>query len=326
MEKEKIKIGIIGTGRIAKRFVTDAWQKLDVEIVGVYNPHENSARSFCEQVGINIDCAFSKWDRFVTVIDAAYVASPLCTHYDYIEKLLNLKVHVLCEKPMVVSQEQAKTVYALAKTNNCVLMEGIKTAYSPGFKQLMEQVGSEKIGDIADVEACFTKLVRPGLREWTHIADCGSMTELGTYGCFVVTKILGWNFTRVYHFSIRNGDGVDKFTKVFFEYDNNAIGLAKAGIGVKSEGELIISGTKGYILVKAPWWMPRCIEVHYEDTNKTETYQCDYEGNGLQYELEHFISRIRGNNVKEVISVEQSIAIAGIMEKFLREEKKYRKY
>lgn len=319
-----VRLGIVGTGRIAKRFVTDAWQELDVEITAVYNPNDGSAQKFCDEMKLE-KCAYTDWNDFVATIDAAYVASPLHTHNMYIQKLLQSKIHVLCEKPMVISGEQAENVYLLAQNNKCVLMEGIKTAYSPGFKKLQELLECKKIGEVKDVEACFTKLVQPGLREWTHIEDCGSMTELGTYGSFAITSILGNNYTDIRHISLRNDNGVDTFTKVFFEYGNEAAGLVKAGIGVKSEGELIISGTNGYILVRAPWWMPECIEVHYEDASKTEVYNCDYQGNGLQYELEHFIKRIKGECVDNLVKNEQSIQIAYIMEKFLEKEKIYRK-
>lgn len=317
-----IRLGIIGTGRIAKRFVYDAWQGLDVEIVGVYNPHMESAEKFCAEN--HVKAAYSEWNLFIHAIEAVYVASPLGTHAEYVKKALEAGIHVLCEKPMVVSGAQAEELFALADEKQCVLMEGIKTAYSPGYKKLRELLEEKPIGEIRDVEACFTKLVKPGLREWTHLEDCGSMTELGSYGCFAVLSILGEDYVESHHVSLRNEDGVDIFTKVFFSYHSYAMGLVKSGIGVKSEGELLISGTKGYILVKAPWWMPKCIEVHFEDANKTQIYTCEYVGNGLQYELEHFVKRIKGTQMASGVTKEQSIKIAYIMEEFLRQEKDYR--
>lgn len=317
-----IRIGIVGTGRIAKRFVDDAWQGLDVEITAVYNPNMESAKRFCDECGLsNVS---ENWDEFVADIDAAYVASPLHTHFYYTEKLLKARKHVLCEKPMVISRDQSLRAFRLAEENNCVLMEGIKTAYSPGFKKTIELVQSGCIGEIIDVEACFTKLVEPGLREWTHVEDCGSMTELGTYGCFAVTKLLGTNYSNWRYTSIRDKNGVDKFTKVFFEYGDTTTGLVKAGIGVKSEGELILSGTNGYILVRAPWWMPTQIEVHYEDASKTEVYNTEFNGNGLQYELEYFVKQIQNNILVDEETKNQSITIASIMEEFINSEIGYR--
>ena len=318
-----IRLGIIGTGRIAKRFVYDAWQEFDVEIVAVYNPHEDSVRNFCAET--NLECTYLNWREFVNEIDAAYVASPTGTHFEYVDKLLHSGIHVLCEKPMVLSKEQAEYLYELAEKMKCVLMEGIKTAYCPGFLEVLDIINQGKIGKVQDVEACFTKIVDLKCREWTHIKDCGSMTELGTYGCYAVIKILGCDFSDVRFVSIRDENGVDAYTKVFFEYENNVLGLVKTGIGVKSEGELIIAGTKGYILVKAPWWLTRCVEIHYEDQTKTEVYNYEYIGNGLQYELGYFLGKIQDLDLPNMVTREQSVAIAEIMQKFLEKESIYRR-
>lgn len=319
-----VRLGIVGTGRIAKRFVTDAWQGLDVEIIAVYNPHDGSAQKFCDEVKLG-QCAYTDWNDFVNVIDAAYVASPTGTHFEYVKKLLQTGKHVLCEKPMVLLKKQAEYLFDLANSRGCVLVEGVKTAYSPGFNALLRIIESGKIGSVRDVEACFTKLVNPEMREWTHVEDCGSMTELGTYGCFAVTKIFGTKYTDVRTVSIRNERGIDAYTKVFFEYGTEKFGLVKAGIGVKSEGKLIVSGTKGYILVRAPWWLTKCIEIHYEDTEKTEVYNFEFDGNGLQYELDYFVKKINGKNIQDAVSREQSVAMADIMEQFLKQENIYRK-
>ena len=82
-----VRLGIVGTGRIAKRFVTDAWQELDVEITAVYNPHDGSAKKFCDEMKLE-KCAYTDWNDFVATIDAAYVASPLGTHAEYVKKAL----------------------------------------------------------------------------------------------------------------------------------------------------------------------------------------------------------------------------------------------
>ena len=84
---------------------------------------------------------------------------------------------------------------------------------------------------------------------------------------------------------IHSNMGLDKFTKASFIYANG-MGLAKTGIGVKSEGELIISGTKGYIYCEAPWWLTKHFEVRYENAAKRDVYEYEYEGSGLQYELD----------------------------------------
>ena len=119
---------------------------------------------------------------------------------------------------------------------------------------------------------------------------------------------------------------MDIFTKVFLEYPaGRASGIAKAGLGVKSEGELIISGTKGYIVVRAPWWMTSHFEVRYEDPDQREIYDFPFVGNGLQYELCAFLNRIEGMTEGSWVTARESAVLAGIMGRFLERERPYRK-
>ena len=318
------RLGIIGTGRIANRFATDAWQGLDVQLSAVYNPNVKSAEDFCQRHDIPLGT--DNWTIFMEQIDAAYIASPTSTHSDYTRRLLEGGKHVLCEKPMLLKECEARELFAIARARNLVLMEAIKTAYCPGFVALLEVVKEGRIGEVRDVEACFTKLVDPNLRELLDRECGGSLTEVGTYGCFAVLKILGSDYGKMQFAVQRNAHGMDIFTKVFFEYKSgNQTGLVKAGLGVKSEGELIISGTQGYILVQAPWWLTKHFEVRYEDCNKRDVYDYPFEGNGLQYELQYFLNRTQQKNTGDPNdTVQESIVLAGIMEQFLKREAEYR--
>lgn len=318
-----IKLGLIGTGRITRRFVEAVEKVKDVQLVCVYNPHIESVVNFVQSVWNgkpNEPTATDSWNRLLEMVDAIYIASPHPTHYEYIMKALNANKHVLCEKPMVLCAEEAVEAYDLAAQKNCILMEAIKTAYCPGFLAMMDMAQSGVIGEICDVEACFTKLVPTNMREYTDTIYGGSCTELGSYALLPIMKLLGTDYQEVSFQSLQAPNGVDKFTKICLTYQNGT-GLAKTGIGVKSEGELIISGTKGYIYCEAPWWLTKHFEVRYENSAKRDVYEYAYEGSGLQYELDYFVRKIYGQeiNLHVGITKEESVMAAGIMEKFLKE-------
>ena len=90
------------------------------------------------------------------------------------------------------------------------------------------------------------------------------------------------------------------------------------GLGVKSEGRLLVSGTKGYVVAEAPWWKTKYFEVHYEDPGEVEKYSERFLGDGLRYEISAFLSMIDGDDKDRFkLTWEDSIALAGIMERFL---------
>lgn len=322
--ESKIRLGIIGTGRIAHRFAKMANETELITISCVYNPRLQSAEQFAEDCGISFYT--DNWDTFVSRVDAAYIASPHQTHESYAKKLLETGVHVLCEKPMCFRRMEAETLYTLAKEKDCILMEALKTADCPGFLAMMEMAKSGVIGEIRDVEACFSRLTSTNLREYTDTECGGSFTEFGSYVLLPIFRLLGTGYQSFSSQSILAPNGVDSYTRLNFQYEN-AIAAAKTGLGVKTEGQLVISGTKGYILCESPWWLTRTFEVRYEDPNKREVYQYPYENSGLQYELETFIRRVQEKNVtlEGGISQEESVAMAGVMEDFLEKSQKERR-
>ena len=160
-----VKLGVIGTGRIAHRFVPEAKYVSGINTECVYNPNIESAKKFAEEFELNK--YFDSLDEFLAEVDAVYVASPHETHYQYIEAAVSQGKHVLSEKPMVLAKAEAEKLYTLAEKNNCILMEGIKTAYCPGFGQVLSIVRSGIIVQVKDVEACFTKLEKATVRELT---------------------------------------------------------------------------------------------------------------------------------------------------------------
>lgn len=314
-----MRIGIIGTGRIAARFADTALTGIESTYIScVYNPREESAVRFIQQH--NIQACTADWDEFVDNIDAAYVASPHETHYEYSRKLLLSGKHVLCEKPAALKKEQVRELIDIAQNNQLVYMEALKTAYCPGYKALIKIAESGRIGRIVEVEAAFSRLTPLNTREYKD-DDCnGSFLEFGSYTLLPVLTLLGCEYDHVTFRTVRAQNGVDAYTKAFIEYKDEYIdktAIVKTGLGAKTEGQLVVTGTNGYILAKSPWWLTKEFEVRYENPGKIERYRFGYEGTGLCYEVREFVHRIKNNDKKTVdISDNISIAMAGVMERF----------
>ena len=112
----------------------------------------------------------------------------------------------------------------------------------------------------------------------------------------------------------------DGFTKIDFVFDR-AVASARIGKAAKAEGEMVITGTKGYIYVPAPWWKTDYFEVRFENPaeNKRHFYQLD--GEGIRYEIVAFAKEVESGRRGLYISEETSKAIVNVIEDF--NEKKY---
>lgn len=319
-QKQRIqRIGIIGTGRIANRFVPEAKLVSGISTQGVYNPNKESTIVFAEKWDIN---AYTEKEAFYQDMDAVYIASPHETHYTYIKEALEHGKHVICEKPLALKKEQAEDVYSFAKNKGLVLFEAIKTAYCPGFQKLLEIACSGTIGNIRNVEACFTKLENTKKRELTDNIYGGSFLELGSYVLLPILKFFGVAYEKLEFDTIQAENGLDLFTRTVLRYPAG-IATATCGLGVKSEGRLLVSGTKGYIVVNAPWWKTTYFEVHDEDASKVDRYSETFLGDGLRYELSDFLAMINHNEKASFkLTRKESVTLAEIMEKFMDENRR----
>lgn len=317
-----IRIGVIGTGRIAVRFVPEAKYVSGVFVNSVYNPNLESAKEFGDK--FELDLATDNLEEFWEKVDAVYIASPHETHYTYAKEALEHGKHVLCEKPLAFKKAEAEELFALAHEKERVLLEAIKTAYCPGFVQMMGIAKSGVIGQICDVEACFTRLTGEEMRERQDTEYGGGFTEFGSHTLLPIMKLMGTNYKEVRFDSVKDEKGIDLYTKASFVYEHG-MALSKSGVGVKSEGQLLISGTKGYILAESPWWLTQYFEVRYEDPNKKDRYFSKFLGQGLRYEISDFAYMIQGHQGRSYkFTEEESIAIAGVMEQFLEKRRQER--
>ncbi|MCM1266066.1 MAG: Gfo/Idh/MocA family oxidoreductase [Candidatus Gastranaerophilales bacterium] len=314
-----MKLGIVGNGRIAGRFIAEARYVSGLSVEAVCGHNIDNVKQFAEKFELNN--YFVDYETFLKEVDAVYVASPHKTHYDYVKEAILNKKHVLCEKPMVLSEKQAIELFELAEENKVILQEAIKTAYAPCFTKLVNVAKSGLIGDIKDISATFTKLVtNKNLREYDKSMGGGSVTELATYPLCPIVKLLGTNYKDIHFNSFYDKEtGVDSYSKINLIYDN-ALATATIGIGVKKEGDLVIAGTKGYIYVPAPWWKTEYFEIRFEDLSKTQKVFTKFDGDGLRYELSEFLHSINSGRLSYKFNPDESICLAKIIDTFLNKE------
>ena len=310
--QDTYRIGVIGSGRIANRFVPETKVVNGAQVVAVLNPDKDEAEAFAKKYGIE---AYTDFDPFIEKVDVVYIASPHLTHYDYIKKSLLAGKHVLCEIPFTLKKDEAIELYRLAEEKNLVLMEASKTAYCPAFGHIVSLIKSGIIGDVVDVKASLSKMVEPPTRELDANQAGGAMTEHAPLTVMAIIKLLGLDWKDV-DFHTKKENGVDIYTKGVINYPH-ATSSFTLGIGVKTEGNLVISGTKGYVYVPAPWWLTSYFEVRYEDQTKNKKFFYSYDGEGLRYEIQEFFSMIV-NDRRSCYKLRrrESVAIAEIIEKF----------
>ena len=262
----------------------------------------------------------SKFVNGVEVVDeggdAVYLVSTPERRYEEVKTLLNKGKHVLCESPVALREAECVELFNLAKDKNCVLMDGIKTAYSTAYYRLLLLIKSGKIGDVLSVDATCTSM-KSCVNGNADDFKWNSICSWGPTALLPVFQILGTDYkskTITTHITNKNSN-YDGFTKIDFIYDK-AVATIKVAQQAKSEGELIVTGSKGYIYVPAPWWKTDYFEIRYENIADNKRYFYQLDGEGIRYEIVSFAKAIEGVQNTSYVSEKVSVAISKIMEDF----------
>lgn len=323
-ESERIvKLGVSGCGRIAKRFVPEAAFVDAVKVVALYDIDRAKAEVYSTELGVASVC--DSYEDLVERVEAVYLATPHLDHYEQAKYALEHGRHVLCETPMVLESNKAEELYALAKQKGLVLLEANKTAFCPAFNHLITLVKSGLIGDVVGIDASESKLwAKESLeRELDPTRAGGSLYEMGSYPLLPIIKLLGTDYRNINIYSRMNDNNVDVYTRGMMRYDS-AVCSFQLGLGVKTEGNLVISGTKGYAYVPSPWWKTEYFELRYEDQNQNKKYFYSWNEPGLRYEIQEFVSCvINGRLVSPRLTPKESICMARIMEQFSNRQNFY---
>ena len=309
-----VNIGVVGCGRIAQRFIPETTKVDAVRLAAVYDTSRKAAEAIVEDESLICE----SFEELVERVDAVYIATPHLAHYDQTKYALMHNRHVLCETPLVLRGDQAQELYELAREKSLVLLEANKTAYCPAFNHLITLIKSGLIGDVVGIDASESKLWGDEnlKRELNPNEAGGSLYEMGSYPLLPILKLLGTNHEDINIYSRRNGNGVDVYTRGIVRY-HNAIASFQLGLGVKTEGNLIISGTQGYAYVPSPWWKTDYFELRYEDQNRNKKYFYKWDEPGLRYEIHEFVSCIINRRYTSArLTPRESIAMARIMEQY----------
>lgn len=308
-EQHLVKLGLVGEAPYWTKLLKESAFVNGLKISAIWASKTTPlANVSAEQVFVTQD-----YTKMLEKVDAVYITSLPQQHYAQIKQALLEKKHVLCEAPVTLSTAEFDELTALAKENNVVLMTAIKTAYSTAYYRLILLAKTGKIGQIVSVDATCTSLqqVHDFNVFWNSICAWGPTALLPVF------QLLGTSYTKHNIISkfFNKQEYFDDFTKIDFCYPE-AVASIKVGKGVKSEGELIVSGTKGYIFVPAPWWKTDYFEIRYEDPNNNRRYFYQLEGEGIRYELVSFVQAITTNRSLTYITPEVSRALCKIMEDF----------
>lgn len=303
-EKRKINLGLLGgfEETVLNKYYQESTLVNGISVTALFNSSRIS------------DASIDDYNDFLDDCDSVYILSHPERHYEEIKHALEKGKHVLCEAPIALNRKDCEELFSIAKKNNLILMEAIKTAYSNAYNRLILLVKTGLIGNVVSIDSTCTSMQvlnnKQVAQSWNSICAWGPTAMLPIF------QLLNGPYETQFHSLFENEAlKYDSFTKIDFSFPSAAASI-KVGRGVKSEGELIISGTKGYVYVPAPWWKTDYFELRFEDPNNNRRYFYPLEGEGIRHQLLAFSKAILEGWKASNTQMEISMKISSVMEDF----------
>ena len=317
-EERELRIGLVGNSAVLNKFEQESHYVNGVSISGVYATDNTDLSDVIKKNYLNTD----QLETLLQVSDAVYIVSHPKKHYEQVKQALTAGKHVLCESPIAINVKEFEDLQCLAKERGLILMDSIKTAYSTAYNRMLVLAKSGKIGDIISVDSICTSLsdLEKKTKRGTSLDEVwNSICAWGPTAMLPIFQLLGTDYVNKQITSHLIAKDFDTFTKIAFVYPH-AVASMKVGKGVKSEGELIISGTKGYIYVPAPWWKTDYFEIRYENPTDNRRYFYQLDGEGIRYMIVNFLKSIETGRSFSDIDKEQSEGIVKQIDCFFKQK------
>lgn len=297
-----IALGIVGASRDIAKFIDECKYVSGVDVVGAFPDSDEFDLA-------GKTALFGTLEKLIEASDALYVANAPERRFATAKAGLEAGKDVLSESPVALAASEAEALFAVADERGLVFHEAVKTAYALAFSRLTLLVKSGMIGSPVSVRATCTSQA--------FTSPAGSLIGWGPIACLPIFEMLGTDYTAASAASLMSRtDGTDVYTKVDFIYPG-ACASIEVGSGAKSEGELVIAGTKGYVYVPSPWWKTDYFEVRFEDFSSNKRYFYQLNGEGIRDEISVFAKTIQdGKKPNLDITRDHTIALSRLIENY----------
>ncbi len=259
----KLNWGIITTGWIARKFVTDLLQSKTGRLVAVGARQLADAEKFAQDFGGAR--AHGSYEALLAdpEVQAVYIGTPHPLHKEWAIKAAQAGKHILCEKPLTLNRTDTQLIIDAARKHNVLLMEAYMYRFHPQTLKIVELVRSGIIGELRLIRASFNVLCHfdPEHRMFKKELGGGSILDLGCYPVsfsrHIAGATLGKAFADPLEFQgtghIHPAVGTDDFATAVAQYPGGLSAELSCGSLVLNDNSAQIYGTKGWIDVPNPF-------------------------------------------------------------------------
>ena len=246
---KKIKWGILGCGKIARKFAVDLKLVEGAECFAVASTDGSRAKHFAAEFGFQH--SFDSYQKLCDFpVNVIYIATPHGLHHDHVMMCLQHQKSVLCEKAFALNSHQLKEMVAESRSRGIFLMEAFWTRFLPQYVRLTEIIDSGQIGNICTISADFGFKMAdpPAPRLYDPLLGGGALLDIGIYPVFLAVNLLG-RPSEINALMVPFTTGVDQQIVANMRFENGALANLQATFLSDTPVEAVINGTIGRIRI-----------------------------------------------------------------------------
>jgi predicted dehydrogenase len=268
MTKKKLRWGVLGVAKINDRLLPAFARAANAELGAIASRSLAKAQAAAAAAGI--PTAYGSYEALLDdpAIDVVYNPLPNILHGEWTRKAAERGKHILCEKPLCPTADEARRLVEFCRARGVTLMEGFMWPHHPRTARLRKFLDGRGIGEVRRVSGTFTFPMRPldpaNIRLRPDLAG-GSLLDVGCYPVFGIRWALGAEPVRVYA-TARYEHGVDIEMSGLLWFADGQTAAFDCGFTLPQRGWLEIAGTKGVVRVPEMWIPLRraTFEIHGE--------------------------------------------------------------
>jgi predicted dehydrogenase len=312
---DKMRWGIIGTGKIAKAFATGLTVLPEAELVAVGSRTAKSANEFADIFGVPHRHASYESLANDPNVDVIYVATPNTLHKENSLLCLQAGKAVLCEKPFTINAAEAEVVIQLARAKELFLMEAMWTRFIPLVGKVRQLLADRVIGDLQMLVADlgFWADFDPLHRVFNPQLGGGALLDLGVYSISLAWMIFG-SPSRITSMAELGETGVDEQAAIIMGYDEGQLATLYTSIRTDTPAEAILMGTKGQIRIHPPMFRPTKLTLSLTG-QEDSVIEMPLEGNGYNYQAAEVIRCLQAGKLESnTMPLDETLAIMKAMD------------
>ena len=314
----KIRWGILGTGRIANDFAVSLGQLPDAELVAVGSRAAETAEAFGAKHHIPHRHASYENLASDSDVDVVYIAAPHPMHKTNSLLCLQGGKGVICEKPFTINAAEAAELADYARRYKLFLMEAMWTRFLPVMVKVRELLAQKAIGEVRAVMADFGFRARfdPQSRLFAPELGGGALLDVGVYVISFASMVLGPKAPlKVASLAQLGETGVDEQSSYILDYGDGVLASLFAAVRTQSPQEAVILGSEGRIRVHSQFYHATRITLS-RNGRADQDIEAPFEGNGFNYEAAEVMRCLRsGRTESDVLPLDETLAVMQTMDR-----------